>query len=201
MGAGNSSQDDSTPLWPPANMLFYHGGPPGLSRIEPRLKTGVDGYTVTTGWGQFFASGHRVYVTDQYRVAAMYAALWAARTNARFGCVYVVRPGGELDIDFDMETSSTWSCGWADVIEVVGPVRVSRLPRLVAWHKQWEAKQPLKLVSEDDWRGFYDRTVRRAVRDGWDEATVIAMLEESPISQCIALAAARDAVAAVTATG
>jgi hypothetical protein len=162
----------------PYDSLLYHGGPPGLTKIEPRLKTGVDNGRTYTGWRQFLFSDYRVYMTEEYCLAALFAAIWAAQTHSPAGWVYVVRPGADLDIDPD--EARCWSADSAEVVEVVGPVPVSRLRKLRVWYEQWSPAQPFPVSSWDDWLAFRDRTVQRAVRNGWDEETVIAMLAEAP---------------------
>jgi hypothetical protein len=162
----------------PYEPLLYHGGPPGLTRIEPRAKTGAESVTTCNDWRQFFLSPYRVYMTEEYKLAATCAAAWAARTHNRAGCVYIVRPGADLDIDVD--EARCWSADSAEVVEVVGPVRASRLRELRAWYERWSPAQPFPVASWDEWLALRDRAAQRAVKNGWDEATVTALLNDAP---------------------
>jgi hypothetical protein len=163
-----------------AEPLYYHGGPPGLARIEPRSKTGALGGATSDqadlptrdNWHAIFCPDYRVYLTTDYRSAALCAAAWATKTHSQAGCVYIVRPGADLDID--MAWPAAWSAESAEVIEVVGPVAASRLPELIAWCDRQQFTD--RLATWDDWRSYLDRVKGRALRNGWDEATVDAII-------------------------
>jgi hypothetical protein len=155
--------------------LFYHGGPPGLTAIEPRSKTGAFGWAAYGDWRRFFVPDYRVYFSEDYRTAALFAAGWAARTGSPSGCVYTVEPGPDLDIDI-IEPRS-WSAQSAEITGIVGPVRASQLRSLLAWRDQ----QPSRLANWDEWAAFRDRMIQRALRNGWDAEAVNALLAEAPL--------------------
>lgn len=154
---------------------FYHGGPRGLTAVEPRARTGAPASAEFGDWRRFLLPAYRVYVTSERRAAEFYAAAWAARAGERFGWVYTVRPGADLDMDLD--EPAAWSCDSAEVTSVAGTVPASRFPELRAWHSRHLSRQPPRLRTEAELLAFFDRAVDRAVRHGHDRAAVLAVLD------------------------
>lgn len=107
-------------------MQYYHGGPPGLTKIMPPSITGATGLSP---YGTNHVSRRdRVYITTDFYAAALYAV----GDPSRNGVVYEVEPVYPLEDDPDCtEPGMSYACRGARVLQSI-PVDVLLRAKILA---------------------------------------------------------------------
>ena len=134
---------------------YWHGGASGLhvgDRLVPPSQRNAPTAADLVGAYEYPSDRGRVYITTDKRYARACAATYINSAGRPGGCLYNVKPAGELEPDADMLDGVGFACRAARVVAVVEQgVRMSEyeIRRAFGPHYTWSDDSPI--YTSDGW--------------------------------------------------